>query len=49
MVDSYSVTHSIKQNPLRENQFDIYIHTEIEPQLTNDNYASCPKLKYYHL
>ena len=49
MVDSYSVTHSIKQNPLRDNQFDIYIHTEIEPQLTNDNYASCPKLKYYYL
>lgn len=49
MIDSYSVTHSIKQNPLRDNQFDIYIHTEIEPQLTNDNYASCPKLKYYYL
>lgn len=49
MIDSYSVTHSIKQNPLRDNQFDIYIHTEIEPQLTNKNYFSCPKLKYYYL
>jgi hypothetical protein len=30
-IDSYSVTHSIVPNPDSDNEFDIYIHTEVSP------------------
>ena len=30
-IDSYSVTHSVVSNPDFDNEFDIYIHTEVSP------------------
>ena len=54
MIDSYSVTHSIKPkvdalgNTI-ECAFDIVLHTEIEPQLNESNYYVAPKLQFYYL
>ena len=54
MIDSYSVTHSIQPkvdeygNTL-EGAFDVILHTEVEPQLTKDNYYLSPKLQFYYL
>lgn len=54
MIDSYSVTHSIQPkvdeygNTL-EGAFDVILHTEVEPQLTKDNYYISPKLQFYYL
>lgn len=48
MIDSYSVTHSIKPNE-EENIFDVIIHTEVEPSVTTQNFVTVPKLKYYYL
>ena len=54
MIDSYSVTHSIKpkldyDKKIIEGAFDIIIHTEVSPELNKDNYYIAPKLQYYYL
>ena len=54
MIDSYSVTHSLRptldqNNNIKEGEFDVIIHSEIEPKITESNYTSIPKLKYYFL
>ena len=53
MIDSYSVTHSVVPkkdgDTIIDGAFDIVIHTEITPELTNTNYNIAPKLKYYYL
>ena len=54
MVDSYSVTHSVvprksETGEIIEGTFDIVIHTDITPTISNDNYYLVPKLKYYYL
>ena len=52
MIDSYSVTHSIQASTdiqAPPNQFNILIHTEVSPTVTEDNYDQVPKLKYYYL
>lgn len=54
MIDSYSVTHSIR--PTKDingdvvvGSFDVLLHTEVSPNLTSANFATAPKLSYYHL
>ena len=54
MIDSYSVTHSLL--PTRDSEgnvipgnFDVLIHTEVTPNLTESNFAIAPKLSYYYL
>lgn len=54
MVDSYSVTHSIipRKNvadEIIEGAFDIVIHTDVEPVVTQSNYNQVAKLQYYYL
>lgn len=54
MIDSYSVTHSLKpsvdeQGKTIDGKFDIILHHEVEPTITNENYNIAPKLKYYYL
>ena len=54
MIDSYSVTHSLQacvdeQGNTIDGKFDVVIHTEVEPSVTNNNYTTVPKLKYYYL
>ena len=49
MIDSYSVTHSVKLKPGSETEFDIIIHTDVSPKLDKYNYFQEPKLKYYYL
>ena len=60
MIDSYSVTHSIKPAKIQtetetetetktRNTFDIIIHTEVSPSLTENNVGKVPKLSYYYL
>jgi hypothetical protein len=52
-IDSYSVTHSIQPKTSNgvtmEGVFDIILHTEITPEITESNYAVIPKLQYYYL
>jgi hypothetical protein len=56
-IDSYSVTHSIvpkktiidDKEVTVEGSFEIVIHTEISPEITEANYYIAPKLQYYHL
>lgn len=50
MIDSYSVTHSIKPE-LNNGQwkYNIYLHHEISPEVNENNYLQVPKLKYYYL
>ncbi len=48
MIDSYSVTHSVKRGA-EEGEFDVVIHTEITPTLDPDSYNILPKLKYFYL
>lgn len=47
MIDTYSVTHSIEQ--VDPGKYDIIIHTEVDPQITEENYDIVPKLRYYYL
>ena len=54
MIDSYAVTHSLR--PTKDSdgntipgQFDIFIHTEVTPNLTEANFITAPKLSYYYL
>lgn len=54
MIDSYSVTHKI--DPITDQygndidgRFKVTISTDISPYLTNDNYYTAPKLRYYYL
>ena len=54
MVDSYSVTHSVKPRVDRngeiiEGNFDIIIHTEVTPEITTSNFTQVPKLQYHYL
>ena len=49
MIDAYSVTHSIKPSETEEGKVDVFIHTEVSPELTTSNYNLVPKLKYYYL
>lgn len=54
MVDSYSVTHSVKPRVDRngeiiEGNFDIIIHTEVTPEITTFNFTQVPKLQYHYL
>lgn len=54
MIDSYSVTHSIvpkkdRYDNVLPGEFDIVIHTEVLPELTSENFLTCPKLQYYYL
>jgi hypothetical protein len=54
MIDSYSVTHSLKPcvdefGSTIDGKFDVILHHEVEPNITNENYHTAPKLKYYHL
>lgn len=53
-IDSYSVTHSIQpkrdaSKNIIEGSFDIIIHTEVSPEVTQANYSTVPKLQYYYL
>jgi hypothetical protein len=38
MIDSYSVTHSIKLKPDSDSEFDIILHTDVSPKLNAKNY-----------
>ena len=54
MIDSYSVTHSIvpkkdRYGNVLPGEFDVVIHTEVLPELTSENFLTCPKLQYYYL
>lgn len=54
MIDSYAVTHSLRPTKDAEGntipgQFDVFIHTEVSPNLTVSNFATAPKLSYYYL
>jgi hypothetical protein len=54
MIDSYSVTHSVvpkkdRHDNVLPGEFDIVIHTEVLPELTSENFLTCPKLQYYYL
>lgn len=54
MIDSYSVTHSVeaKSEDSKNSDgcsFDVIIHTDIEPAVSETNYNVVPKLKYYFL
>lgn len=54
MVDSYSVTHSVKprvdkNGEIIEGNFDIIIHTEATPEITTSNFTQVPKLQYHYL
>ena len=53
-IDSYSVTHSIQprrdeDGEIIDGYFDVVIHTEVSPEVTEQNYTTVPKLKYYYL
>lgn len=53
-IDSYAVTHSLQptcdeHGNILKGEFDIVIHSEIEPKLTKENYITAPKLAYYYL
>lgn len=48
-IDDYSVTHSIVSKEGEEGTFEVVIHTEVGPTLSEDNYDVTPKLKYYYL
>ena len=53
-IDSYSVTHSVRPKKDAEGNdadgsFDVIIHTDITPEVTENNYNIVPKLKYYYL
>ena len=53
-IDSYAVTHSLQPTSdehgnILKGEFDIVIHSEIEPKLTKENYITAPKLAYYYL
>ena len=53
-IDSYSVTHSIQprrdeDGEIIDGYFDVVIHTEVSPEVTEHNYTTVPKLKYYYL
>ena len=49
MIDSYSVTHSVKAKSGSDTEFDIILHTDVSPKLNAENYLQEPKLKYYYL
>lgn len=54
MIDSYSVTHSIRptkdiNGDVVAGSFDVVLHTEVTPNLTTSNFATAPKLSYYYL
>ena len=54
MIDSYSVTHSLKpqvgeDGSFIDGAFDIIIHTDITPQITAENKTIAPKVAYYYL
>lgn len=54
MIDSYSVTHSLKpcvdeQGKTIDGKFDVILHHEVSPNITNENYNIAPKLRYYYL
>lgn len=54
MIDSYSVTHSVEAKSEDSKNstgcsFDVIIHTDIEPAVSEANYNVVPKLKYYFL
>jgi hypothetical protein len=48
MIDEYSVTHEIKPDPVA-GKFNVYINTEVSPEVNTSNYTYVPKLKYYYL
>ena len=56
-IDSYSVTHSVVPKKIiydgitqnLEGQYDVIVHTEVEPVITPSNYLLEPKLSYYYL
>lgn len=53
-IDSYSVTHSVQPKQDSEGNivdgcFDVIVHTEVSPEVTQSNYNLVPKLKYYYL
>jgi hypothetical protein len=54
MIDSYSVTHSLipkydEYDNIVNGAFDIVLHTEVTPEVTNTTYNTVPKLQYYYL
>lgn len=54
MIDSYSVTHSVQPRvdeygQTVEGMFDIILHTEVSPELNENNYDLAPKLQFYYL
>lgn len=54
MIDSYSVTHSVEAKSEDSKNstgcsFDVIIHTDIEPAVSETNYTTVPKLQYYFL
>jgi hypothetical protein len=53
MIDSFSVTHGLVPKVIDgkvvEGRYDIMLYPEITPEVTNANYLTVPKLKYYCL
>lgn len=53
MIDSYSVTHELvprkDENGNNNGFFDIVLHTEVTPEITEENFKVVPKLHYYYL
>ena len=54
MIDSYSVTHSVQPRVDEfgnsvEGMFDVILHTEVTPELNEQNYDLAPKLQFYYL
>lgn len=53
MIDSFSVTHGLVPKVIDgkvvEGRYDIVLYPEITPEVTNANYMTVPKLKYYCL
>ena len=53
MIDSFSVTHGLVPKVIDgkvvEGRYDIVLYPEVTPEVTNTNYMTVPKLKYYCL
>ena len=52
-IDAYSITHSLipvkDENNNQQTLFDLIIHTDVSPEINEDNYLTAPKLSYYLL
>lgn len=54
-IDQFSLTHSVEQigeemeGDVDYYKFEVKLHPEVSPEITQDNYNYCPKLKYYQI